>query len=645
MSQLPSTPTPAKHNKPTNQSVADALAGARSAAIQPASVGADLLNIEAQPLIRHFSSAVDASPTAEELFKALFNVVATETECLAMWRVQVDATDKKLRASAISDDNASAVWLSVENQLTDVVQRAESIDQICSALVLPDRKHIVVAAPLESSLSSSESREVLTACFVANDQTSLRLQWLLGIASQSICQWAQRQQLITTQSQSQTLSDTLQLLNVINDSENPTEAAIAIVNNLRRLFKANQVAIAETASNGAPRLLAVSDVEKLDAGAANNKQLLSAIAQSVATGTTIAFPNKDATQDAARVLPLENWCHHSHGSAALSLPMRLDDGSIVGALLITFDDESEANQQPYIEKMVSLISKQFDVVSRANRSTCARFKAQLRKNKSTARKIIIGALICAGLLAVPMPYRVNCQCQLQPTERRFVAAPFDGILEKSLVEVGEVVSKDQVIARLEGRQLRIELAGLEAELEGARRQRDSSLAMREIAQSQIARSEMNRLGSQIQLLNNRMKELEVRSPVNGVVVAGDMEKAQGAPLEMGQNLFEVAPLETMVAEIGIPETEIQYVKLSDSATLKINAFPYQTWSGNVQQIHPRAEIVADQTVFIAEVEIDNVDGQLRPGMEGNAQISTRWSPIGWNLFHNAWESLRYWTIW
>jgi len=244
-----------------------------------------------------------------------------------------------------------------------------------------------------------------------------------------------------------------------------------------------------------------------------------------------------------------------------------------------------------------------------------------------------------------MPYRVKCECQIQPTQRRFVAAPYNGILEKSLVEVGAVVTKDQVIARLDGRQLRIELAGIEAEFEGARRRRDSSLAMREIAQSQIEKSEMNRLSAQIKLLNNRMKDLEVRSPIDGVIVVGDMDKVQGAPLEMGQNLFEVAPLQTMVAEIGIPESEIHYVKDSDAVTLKINSFPFEKWSGNVQQIHPSAEIIGDETVFVAEVEIDNVSGELRPGMEGSAKISTHWSPIGWNLFHNAWETLRYWTIW
>jgi RND family efflux transporter MFP subunit len=608
------------------------------------------LDVQSQPLIRNFASAVENSATADLLFKSIFEIVDAETDCLAMWRVEVDASEPTMRASSISDDNAITLWQSVEDQIAEVVGRAKEFDQICSCFVLPDQKHVLVAAPLDSKDSKTESREILAACFAAHDQTALRLQWLMGIASQSVSRWQQRRQTEIAQTQSQTLTDAIGLFDAIVDSNTSTEAAIAIVNNLRRLFKANQVAMAEVNAKGKPTLLAVSDVAKIDHGAANNKLLFSAIAQSVAARSTITYPHQDAavngSQEAAHVLPLKNWCNAAGASSAISLPMVLKDGEIVGALLVTLGQAATAaQQQSYVETMTGLIAKQFDVANRANRSTLQRLRSKLKKRKSTTGKIVAGLLLCAGLMAVPMPYRVTCECELQPTQRRFVAAPYNGILEKSLVEVGEQVSKDQVIARLEGRQLRIELAGVQAEYEGARRRRDSSLAMREIAQSQIAKSEMNRLAAQTKMLNNRIKDLEVRSPIDGVIVSGDMDKVQGAPLEMGQNLFEVAPLETMVAEIGIPESEIHYVKDTDAVTLKINSFPFEKWSGAVQQIHPSAEVIGDKTVFVAEVEIDNGSGELRPGMRGTAKISTGWSPLGWNLFHGAWESLRYWTVW
>jgi RND family efflux transporter MFP subunit len=626
MSQL--SPTPPTNTDRTSEVTTDFVSPAQ---ISPADAS-QLLEIDAQPLMQNFRQAVQLSSNAPELFQSIFRIVAAETECLAMWRVQASSPD-------------DALWISIENQLTDVVRKSESTDQICSATILPQRKHLLVAAPANATSAPTEPREFLAGCFVVSQQSSLRIQWLMGIASQSVDQWFLKHQTASIQSQSRSLNEALELISNIGNTETTTEAGITIANALRRLFKADQVAMAKVHHNK-PTLLAISDVEKLDNNSACSALLKSAISQAINTTTTVTFPHADSTQPAANELPLKNWCQSNNAAAAINLPMKLGNGEIVGALLVTYSQSAPAPQlQDYLEKMTELIAQQFSIACRANRSTGELIQSKFALPKPTAKRLTLATIAVAALMAIPMPYRVKCDCQIQPIERRFVAAPYDGILEKSLVEIGELVSSDQVIARLEGRQLRIELAGLEAEYEGAKRRRDSSLAQREIAQSQIARSEMNRLSAEIELLNHRIQDLNVRSPITGVIVAGDMEKAQGAPLETGQTLFEVAPLETMVAEIGIPENEIQYIKKNDIVVLKINSFPFENWEGKLKQIHPSAEIVADQTVFVAEVEIDNRTGTLRPGMEGVAKISTRWSPIGWNLFHNAWESVRCWTIW
>jgi multidrug resistance efflux pump len=251
----------------------------------------------------------------------------------------------------------------------------------------------------------------------------------------------------------------------------------------------------------------------------------------------------------------------------------------------------------------------------------------------------------AALMAVPLPYRVACDCELQPVLRRFVAAPYAGVLERTLAKNGDIVTKDQLLARMDGRNLRIELSGLQAELAGAKKRRDLALAQGDIAKSQIARSEMDRFQSKIQLLEERTRNLEVCSPIDGIVVSGDLQKVEGAPLEMGQTLFEVAPLDQMISEIAIPEAEIQYVSSGQEVAIKLSAFPFKTWTGTIKRIHPRTEIVNDESVFVAEVALENEGIELKPGMQGSAKIQSGWAPLGWNLFHRPWETVRYWTIW
>ena len=299
------------------------------------------------------------------------------------------------------------------------------------------------------------------------------------------------------------------------------------------------------------------------------------------------------------------------------------------------------------QQIIDLVSGHLQTVLRANDSLIKTALGRFGKLKesATARNLAIACAVLIGVLCVPMPYRVWCDCSVQPVERRFVAAPYEGVLAQSLVRGGDQVAAQQVVARLDGRLLRGELAGVQAEFDVAKKRRDLALATGDVAQSQIAKSEMQRHQAKVTILKQRLENLEVRSPIDGIVVAGDLEKAVGVPLELGQTLFEIAPLETMVAEIGVPESEGQYVKPGMSVQLKFDSFPFKTFSAEIQRVHPRAEDVDGDSVFIADVVLENSAGRLRPGMSGSAKISSGWSPLGWNLFHRPWESIRYWTIW
>jgi len=86
---------------------------------------------------------------------------------------------------------------------------------------------------------------------------------------------------------------------------------------------------------------------------------------------------------------------------------------------------------------------------------------------------------------------------------------------------------------------------------------------------------MQRHQAKITILNQRLKNLDVRTPINGIVVSGDLENSVGVPLELGQTLFEIAPLEAMVAEVGVPEAEADYVQPGMQVQLKFDSFPFR----------------------------------------------------------------------
>jgi RND family efflux transporter MFP subunit len=276
-----------------------------------------------------------------------------------------------------------------------------------------------------------------------------------------------------------------------------------------------------------------------------------------------------------------------------------------------------------------------ELVRRAQPGPVSRLLQRIRAiSKSWRWKAgVIGVALIAAILAIPFTYKIKCDCQVQPHTRRFVVAPFEGRLEESLVRQGELVRQGQVLARMDGREIRLDLAAVAAERSRAGKKRDSAMATQKVADAQAAKLEMDRLDLKIQLLEQRIDNLEVRSPIDGVVISGDLERAEGAPLSIGQTLFEVAPLDKMIVELAIPEEEIWYVGENLNATVHLDAYPQHEWTASITKIHPRAEVRQSRNAFIGELQVENNGGTLRPGMNGKAKIAGPRRALAWNLFH------------
>jgi multidrug resistance efflux pump len=258
---------------------------------------------------------------------------------------------------------------------------------------------------------------------------------------------------------------------------------------------------------------------------------------------------------------------------------------------------------------------------------------------------LIASVVLAAVMCLPLRYKLKCDATVEPVTRRFVAAPFESTLEKTLVKPGDLVDEGATLALLDGRELRMELAGLEAELKQASKQRDTAMAVRKTAEAQIARLEMENLELKIRVLRHRSEQLRIESPTDGIVVSGDLERVEGAPLTVGQTMFEIAPLNNMIVEVAVPESEIAHVRAQMEVHAKIEAYPGHTWSGKINRIHPRSEIREKDSVFVAEVELQDSDGLLRPGMHGEAKIIADRRAWGWILFHRAWDSLQFKLGW
>ena len=595
-------------------------------------------------LVDELVTIADQSSTFEQLLSNLPKPILQNGDCLGMWFTKVETTGETgtpVPVIDVHEDTLGALEGDTVEQLTQAAARSNRLffDQIKNGA-----PYQLVASPI---VSSEQTVGVLTGFFSLQSQAATRHHWLMMMTTQAIGTWLQTAEIKSTQSYVASLNDAIDLVKRLDETNSVTETGLIIVNHMRRLFDADQVAFSHVDSAGNNRLIAISDVEKLEVGSEVSKTAQAACDRTVQLAKTLVYPATETIGEQSKIL--EQYCRSNRLGGSVCVPLSSNGDKASGAILIagTADQIRQPKFLEYVSHVVDLLNGHLNTVLKANRSAMSLAKEGVARSlkNSIGKKslLLLGAV--ALIMLIPMPYRIGADCQLEPVVRRFVAAPYDGILENSLVESGAIVEQDQLLARMDGRALRIELSGVQADLAAARKRRDSALATGNVAQSHIARSEMKRHQSQIELLEGRLQNLEIRSPIKGIVVSGDLEKAQGAPLDVGQSLFEVGPLDEMVAEIRIPESEIRFVKPDARVNIKLNAYPFRTFTGKVRRIHTRSEIVEDSNVFIAEVIMDNSDMQLRPGMQGTSKIESGSYPLAWNLFHNAWEKARYWLVW
>ncbi|MEO0416591.1 MAG: efflux RND transporter periplasmic adaptor subunit, partial [Verrucomicrobiota bacterium] len=244
------------------------------------------------------------------------------------------------------------------------------------------------------------------------------------------------------------------------------------------------------------------------------------------------------------------------------------------------------------------------------------------------------------LMFFPIQYRLPADCRVQPVIRRTVAAPFENILDKAYVKPGDDVKTGDILAELDGREVRVSLAEAIASRNAAYKKRDSAMVNSNAADQQMAQLEAKRADEEVKRLTYRNENLIIRSPIDGLVLTGNLERSEGVPVTTGQKLYEIAPLDEMILEIAIPEGEIRHATPGMEVQMRLESETGRVWETEILNIHPVSEVKDGENVFVAEARVLNEDEVLRPGMKGSIRVLAEKKSIGWILFHRLWEYIR-----
>ncbi|OYP31161.1 efflux RND transporter periplasmic adaptor subunit [Rhodopirellula sp. MGV] len=259
-------------------------------------------------------------------------------------------------------------------------------------------------------------------------------------------------------------------------------------------------------------------------------------------------------------------------------------------------------------------------------------------------RLYIGLAVVSFIVLAswPVSYRVRCATVVRPLHSRVISAPFESTLQSANVQIGDAVEAGDVLITLDGRPLRLELDSIEAQLAQAEKERDIAMATGKVAEGQQAALHHRELSRKHELLSNRLRRLQVISPISGIVVSGDLERSIGMSMQMGHPVLEIAPLDQMLIELEIPEAEVGFVEPKTPARIRLSGLQDTVIDQPVKAIHPSAEIRDEQNVFVATIEVSNADELLRPGMRGEAIAYGPIRPWLWSHIRGGVEKVLWW---
>ena len=300
------------------------------------------------------------------------------------------------------------------------------------------------------------------------------------------------------------------------------------------------------------------------------------------------------------------------------------------------------------------------------------------------------AVIAAAICFIPLPQRVWCPAELRPRGEETVYVTVDGRLEEILVEANDRVAEGDELARFSNVDLELQIAELEGQ-ESGYRARLASLERERFTDSaagmEIRTVEESLKSVEEQLVKKRQyqSELVLKAPRSGLVLPSETvderpdpsgrlpgwsgsalaKKNIGATFAEGTVLCMVGDPDHFEAVMIVDQSEVEFLKIGQRVDLKLDAFPFETFRGAVNEIaETHIEVGSERlsvkaggsvptttdemgrevpisTSYEVLMQVDDAENVFTPGMRGNARVEVGNRTVGQWLLRLFWQTFNF----
>ncbi len=233
---------------------------------------------------------------------------------------------------------------------------------------------------------------------------------------------------------------------------------------------------------------------------------------------------------------------------------------------------------------------------------------------------------------------------IQPVDTVAVGTQVSGIIKNIYVDFNSTVKKGQLLATLDTDLLKYQSEQYQSNLQNAK----SNLAYNEIninRQSQLykvgaiskadfdnatnqykmAKAQVGTVTAQLSTANKNLSLTNIYSPIDGTVLNRNVSEGQTVASSFSTpTLFSIAKdLTKMRVRASVDEADIGNVKVGQKATFTVDAFPDETFDGEVSEVRLHPTVSSNVVNYTTIINADNSGLKLKPGMTANITIYTQ----------------------
>ena len=210
---------------------------------------------------------------------------------------------------------------------------------------------------------------------------------------------------------------------------------------------------------------------------------------------------------------------------------------------------------------------------------------------------------------------------LETEEEALVVAKVGGEVKELLVEESDPVKAGDILARLDGDRLRLEMQRSLANLKKLEQEYNRNVELHEkgLVSSgafEGIKYELDSLQAAYNLARLEYSYTEIRAPIDGVVSERFIKV--GNTISANDPVFRVTDMEPLLGYLFVPEKEFRRLRPGQPAQVSVDAIPGKTFEASILRVSP---VVDPETgTFKVTLAVTDPDKRLKPGMFGRFQV-------------------------